>query len=58
MRWLLGSIADWDALFAEAFTTCKPGGWVESFEASCTPQSDHAELPEDSALDQWGKFFT
>lgn len=58
MRWLLGSITDWGALFAEAYKACKPGGWVESFEASCTAESDHADLPEGSALGQWGKFFT
>ena len=58
MRWLLGSITDWNALFAEAYITCKPGGWVESLEASCTPESDHTEIPEDAALGQWGRFFT
>ena len=57
MRWLMGSIPDWNALFAEAFKTLKPGGWVESFEASSLTSSDHAVIPADSALGQWGKFF-
>lgn len=57
MRWLMGSIPDWDALFAEAYRTLKPGGWIESYEASPIFESDHAEVPEDSALGQWGKFF-
>lgn len=57
MRWLFGSIADWDALYAEAFKTLKPGGWVESPESSLQVESDHVEIPDNSALGQWGKFF-
>ena len=57
MRWLTGSIPDWNALFAEAYETCKPGGWVESFEPSSILESDHGPVPEDSAVGQWGKFF-
>ncbi|SPO03577.1 related to TAM domain methyltransferase [Cephalotrichum gorgonifer] len=57
MRWLLGSITDWTALFAEAYKACSPGGWVESLEPSCQFQSDHTGIPDDSALGQWGKFF-
>lgn len=57
MRWLMGSIPDWYALFAEAFKTLRPGGWVESFEASSVTSSDHAVIPPDSALGQWGRFF-
>lgn len=57
MRWLTGSIPDWYSLFAEAYKTCKPGGWVESFEPSSVLESDHEEIPEDSAMGQWGKFF-
>ncbi|CAJ0552277.1 Ff.00g062560.m01.CDS01 [Fusarium sp. VM40] len=34
IRWLIGSIPDWNQLFREAYKTCKPGGWVESFEPS------------------------
>ena len=58
MRWLAGSIPDWNALFAEAYRTCKPGGWVESFEPSPHLESDHGPVPEDSAVGQWGRFFT
>lgn len=57
LRWLIGSIADWDALFVQAYEACRPGGWVESHEPSCNFQSDHMPIPEDSALGQWGKFF-
>lgn len=57
MRWLLGSIADWDALFKEAFKALKPGGWVESFEARCQVDSDHASIPQDAYIQQWSRFF-
>lgn len=57
MRWLLGSIIDWDTLFAEAFKTLKHGGWVESFEARAQVDSDHNLIPEDSCLQQLSRFF-
>ena len=57
MRWLVGSIADWNALVEQAYATCKPGGWVESFEPSFHLESDHVAIPEDSAVGQWPKFF-
>ena len=57
MRFLFGSIVDWDALFADAYRTCKPGGWVESAEASAILRSDHEEIPENTAISQWGKVF-
>jgi hypothetical protein len=57
MRWLVGSIADWDSLFAEAFKACRSGGWLESHETSPTITSDDGTVAEDSALGQWGKFF-
>ncbi|KAL2214259.1 S-adenosyl-L-methionine-dependent methyltransferase [Sarocladium strictum] len=57
MRWLLGSIQDWNGLLAQAFRCCKPGGWVQSFEPSPMVKSDDGTVKEDSALGQWGKFF-
>ena len=57
MRWLVGSIADWDALFAEAFKTLRPGGWVESFEARMQVDSDHSPIPEDAYIQQSSRFF-
>lgn len=57
MRWLGGSIADWDAIFAEAFNTLRPGGWLESFEASINVESDHGGIPEESCLKQFSELF-
>ncbi|KAK2686194.1 hypothetical protein QWA68_014609 [Fusarium oxysporum] len=57
LRWLAGSIPDWYQFFREAYKTCKPGGWVESFEPSAIITSDNDTVKETSALGQWGKLF-
>ncbi|KAH7190040.1 S-adenosyl-L-methionine-dependent methyltransferase [Fusarium oxysporum] len=57
MRYLYGSISDWSALFKEAFRVCKPGGWVESYEASPRMESDDGTVNETCAINEWGKFF-
>ncbi|KAM5364364.1 hypothetical protein ACJZ2D_011561 [Fusarium nematophilum] len=57
MRYLYGSIGDWSRLFKEAYRACKPGGWVESFEASPRMESDDGTVTETSAIHEWGKFF-
>ena len=57
MRYLYGSIRDWSSLLKEAYQACKPGGWVESFEAAAMMQSDDNSVSDTSALHEWGKFF-
>ncbi|EWZ84975.1 S-adenosyl-L-methionine-dependent methyltransferase [Fusarium oxysporum f. sp. albedinis] len=57
MRYLFGSIKDWSALFKEAFRTCRPGGWVESHEASAMMESDDGTVTDTSAMHEWGRFF-
>ncbi|KAM5377879.1 hypothetical protein ACJZ2D_004783 [Fusarium nematophilum] len=57
MRFLLGSITDWTHVFKEAFTTCKPGGWVESYEVMSVMQSDDDTIPPGSAMETWGQIF-
>ncbi|EFX06127.1 hypothetical protein CMQ_4196 [Grosmannia clavigera kw1407] len=32
MRYLVGAISDWNALFAQAYRCCAPSGWFESCE--------------------------
>ncbi|KAJ8127615.1 hypothetical protein O1611_g6021 [Lasiodiplodia mahajangana] len=58
MRWLIGAIPDWYALFREVYQTLKPGGIFESKESSCIIQSDDGTVPYGSALDQWGRVFS
>ena len=58
MRYLSGAIADWEALFRQAYRTCKPGGWVESCEFDPTVASDDDTLPKDSAFaTSWSRLF-
>ncbi|KAK0725557.1 S-adenosyl-L-methionine-dependent methyltransferase [Lasiosphaeris hirsuta] len=57
MRYLFGSIADWDELYREAYRVCKPGGWIESFDTSAKFGSDDDSIPEGSPMDQWYKVF-
>lgn len=57
MRWLVGAIPDWTALYKEIFFTLKPGGYFENKESSAVITSDDGTVAEGSALDQWGKMF-
>ncbi|KAM0208259.1 hypothetical protein ACHAPQ_009021 [Fusarium lateritium] len=57
MRFLVGSIVDWTALFKQAYKCLKPGGWIESHEAGPTIKSDDNSISPESAMGQWGKLF-
>lgn len=57
MRYLVGSVVDWPALFKEAYNALKPGAWLESFEGSPHMISDDGSVGDKSAISQWGKFF-
>ncbi|TXB96058.1 hypothetical protein FocTR4_00016179 [Fusarium oxysporum f. sp. cubense] len=53
MRFLVGSIVDWPGLFKQAYKCLKPGGYIESHEASPCIGSDDNSVSEDSAMGQW-----
>ncbi|KAG5660131.1 hypothetical protein KAF25_003653 [Fusarium avenaceum] len=60
MRYLFGAIADWTALFKEAYSATKPGGWVESCESEPMTHSDDGTVANDglTALGGiWDKVF-
>lgn len=57
IRWLNGSIRDWEALCKQAYQALRPGGWLECFEACPLLVSDDDTVPEESALGQWGKLY-
>lgn len=57
MRYLYGSVPDWNQLFREAYRVVKPGGWIESLEADAAVVCDDGTVKEGSALDQWGKVY-
>lgn len=54
---MLGSIVDWGAFFKQAYRCCKPGGYLESYEASTRVLSDDGTLPPNSATAQWTSLF-
>ncbi|KAI1436394.1 S-adenosyl-L-methionine-dependent methyltransferase [Xylaria sp. CBS 124048] len=57
LRYLFGSISDWESLYEEAFKACKPGGWVEALEPSVNIKSDDGSVREGTALYDWGRLF-
>ncbi|KAK4442061.1 S-adenosyl-L-methionine-dependent methyltransferase [Podospora aff. communis PSN243] len=57
MRFLLGSIGDWNLLMQRAFDACKPGGYIESFEPSSYLESEDGSVTDTMAMGQWGKLF-
>ena len=58
VRLLVGSIVDWNALFAEAFKACKPGGYVESVEMDIAFHSDDGSVAPGTALYDWHAIMT
>jgi SAM-dependent methyltransferase len=57
MRNLFGSIADWHALYAQAFRATKPGGWIESKEPSVQMTADDGSIVPGMAIYDWGRLF-
>ncbi|KAF7556964.1 hypothetical protein G7Z17_g1033 [Cylindrodendrum hubeiense] len=57
IRFLSGCIADWTALFKQAYHSLKPGGIIETMEPSAYIESDDGTVEETSAMGQWGKIF-
>ncbi|XXH05384.1 hypothetical protein Hte_011810 [Hypoxylon texense] len=50
MRYLFGAVSDWNALIAQAYRCCKPGGWVQSCECDVIMSSDDDTIKEDSII--------
>ena len=58
VRGMIGSIADWQSFYKEAFRCCTPGGWIEASEPAFPFCSDKpGGIREDSAMGQWTKVF-
>ncbi|KAL3490777.1 S-adenosyl-L-methionine-dependent methyltransferase [Aspergillus germanicus] len=54
IRGLYGSVADWDALYKQAYDHMKPGGYIEQVEQSVVPKSDDGST-DGTVFEQWGK---
>lgn len=57
LRYLFGAIADWGALFKEAFRVCKPGGWVESCEVDPVFLSDDGTTDKEWGIKMWNSLY-
>ncbi|KAI5364222.1 Putative S-adenosyl-L-methionine-dependent methyltransferase [Septoria linicola] len=54
-RELLGSAPDWPAVYKQAFSALKPGGYLEAHEPSLFFTSDAITLGPDHPFPQWGQ---
>ncbi|CCE28837.1 uncharacterized protein CPUR_02526 [Claviceps purpurea 20.1] len=57
MRYIVGGIEDWTALFKEAYRCCAPGGWVESLEYEPEFRSDDGSMDLEPVLASYGELF-
>lgn len=57
MRYLMGSIRDYGALFKQAFAHTKPGGLIESVEIDSDFRSDDGTVDGVPALQKWNELF-
>ena len=58
IRWLCGTIKDWPSLYKEAYRCTKPGGWIEHVDGDVNVVCLDGTMPDDSAMNQWGKIWT
>lgn len=54
IRWLTGTIRDWNYLYQEAYRCMKPGAWIEHVDADARIHCLDETMPADSAFGQWG----
>nr|XP_036584431.1 S-adenosyl-L-methionine-dependent [Colletotrichum truncatum]KAF6793949.1 S-adenosyl-L-methionine-dependent [Colletotrichum truncatum] len=57
MRFLTGSIKDWEYIMKQAFDCLKPGGILESSEPSFLVESSDGTVNEESAWSGWYNIF-
>ncbi|KAG6172696.1 hypothetical protein E4U51_006985 [Claviceps purpurea] len=57
MRYIVGGIEDWTALFKEAYRCCAPGGWVESVEYDVEFRSDDGSTELEPILASYGELY-
>ncbi|QPC79169.1 hypothetical protein HYE68_009921 [Fusarium pseudograminearum] len=55
IRYLIGTIADWGALFKEAFRCCKSGSYFESVEVNPLFKSDDESINNITPIQTWNK---
>lgn len=54
-RNMVGSIADWERLFRQAYDNLSPGGWYEAQEFEVWFHTQGSPLPEDNPVFEWAR---
>jgi len=57
IRYLLGAIRDWTAMFMQAYRCCKPGAWVQSAEVDGIFLSDDGTVDAHPVFAKWNEMF-
>ncbi|KAG6166598.1 hypothetical protein E4U51_003434 [Claviceps purpurea] len=57
IRYIVGGIQDWTALFKEAYRCCAPGGWVQSVEVDVEFRSDDGSTELEPILASYADLF-
>ncbi|CCE35185.1 uncharacterized protein CPUR_02116 [Claviceps purpurea 20.1] len=57
IRYILGGIQDWTALFKEAYRCCAPGGWLQSVEYDVEFRSDDGTTELEPVLASYADLF-
>ncbi|KAG6085655.1 hypothetical protein E4U16_003459 [Claviceps sp. LM84 group G4] len=57
IRYIVGGVQDWTALFKEAYRCCAPGGWVESVEYDVELRSDDGTIELEPVLSSFVELF-
>ncbi|KAG6163487.1 hypothetical protein E4U51_005676 [Claviceps purpurea] len=57
IRYIVGGIQDWTALFKEAYRCCTPGGWVQSVEVDVEFRSDDGSTELEPILASYADLF-
>jgi len=57
IRYLIGAIQDYPALFKQAFDHTKPGGWLESCEMDVELRCDDGTADKSPAWRTWNELF-
>ncbi|KAF5594780.1 methyltransferase [Fusarium pseudocircinatum] len=60
IRYLQGTIADWDRLYGQMYKALKPGGWFQHIEPDLQMLSQNPEIKVDDEhiFTRWAKVFT
>lgn len=52
-RFMFMSIRDWPAMLRQAYSTLKPGGWIELGELNMEPGPSSPDTPKPETITQW-----